>query len=184
MVDLNTFCGKDSRAYLRQPFSVGQFTYASDGYIAVRVPRQDEIADSGDVGVVKRLAEFFADVETKAFRPCKFTLPEPPPARKKTCPECGGTGHEHDCPDCLCECDACDGTGTEETTPEVSVDIFGVPFNRDHLALLTALPDLAICVDTPNNPACVRFTGGFGIIMARRDPAEIHILNAVSEESP
>ncbi len=46
MIDLKPFCGdNDIRYYLNEPFSEGEFTYATNGHILIRVPRRDDVPE-------------------------------------------------------------------------------------------------------------------------------------------
>jgi len=47
-IDLKLFCDPNDpvRPWLGQPFSAGAWTYATDGHIAVRVPRLEDVAEN------------------------------------------------------------------------------------------------------------------------------------------
>src|SRR5574337_601455 len=60
-IDLKKFCSKD-RPKLLDPFSGGEFTYASNGHIAVRVPRCAEYADNANYAeILGRMIDRFED---------------------------------------------------------------------------------------------------------------------------
>lgn len=45
--DLQQFCSKEQfRFSLHKPFSFGPFSYATDGIMAVRVPRRDDVPEA------------------------------------------------------------------------------------------------------------------------------------------
>lgn len=115
-VDLKEFCAAGEwRSYLEQPFSIGEFTYATNGHMALRVPRR------ADVGSVKNapesIAGMFEKVEGKeaGARPLP-NIPDVPMSvcrdcrgggKVTSCRECGGEGelecdlgHDHECGDC------------------------------------------------------------------------------------
>ena len=119
-IDLTVFCGKgDVRTYLHDPFSIGEYSYATDGHVAIRIPRRDdvpEIENAPDIGKV------FAPLVDLAFQPLPsitilaVSLPECRDCDGKgygeKCSECHGEGnHGCDCEYCGRECDECDGTG-------------------------------------------------------------------------
>lgn len=110
---LRAFCATTNERNLDRPFSFGAWTYATDGVIALRVPRVDEIPNAGAIDKDSTAAKvsampFPADSANGApTNLCRFPIPtlpakifEPCPERvtlgdatcPKTCPECGGTG--------------------------------------------------------------------------------------------
>ena len=113
--DLQKFCTCDKIRYeLTQPFTAGEFTYATDGRIAVRVP-----AIPGADATPKK-----TDL-TKAFAH-DATLRKPIelprgwqdfPELKGPCNSCKGTGKYPE----MIECDTCDGSG-EVTCSECDND--------------------------------------------------------------
>lgn len=48
LIDLSHFCytEDDGRSYLKQPWSRGGFTYATNGHVMVRVPRRADVPDN------------------------------------------------------------------------------------------------------------------------------------------
>ncbi len=106
--------GSDPREYMRAPFSRGEWTYATNGHIAVRVPKIDgvEILPEKHIprieGLFKSSSDAFIDMPI---------LPQP-----ENCQMCNGTGIAHECPDCdgdgefehglhTYKCKECDGSG-------------------------------------------------------------------------
>ena len=73
MIDLKPFCSREvGREYLRQPFSFGEWTYATNGYVMVRVPRRDDVPENDKV---PKLATF-EDYPAFDMRPLPiFDLP-------------------------------------------------------------------------------------------------------------
>lgn len=122
MIDLSVFC-KTDHDMLNTPWSEGDFTYASNGLLLVRVPRRDDVAEkieapniqgtSLGAGFDKTPIEWFSvpniEIATKECQKCKGT------GHQYTCPECEGSGEvslstdwsdygEH-------SCETCGGTG-------------------------------------------------------------------------
>lgn len=110
--DLQKFCcgPDDIRYHLQKPWSDGEWTYATNGYICVRVPRLADVED--DTGAPRAL-KLFAETPTngKWFPvpyqampddiPCdvcngegKFSLTDDDPM--EDCEYCDGTGKKHD----------------------------------------------------------------------------------------
>lgn len=125
-INLKAFCSTDKgRQDLQEPFSAGDFTYASNGHVAVRVPRLSEYAEVMDHRKVKTIDSWFArDVTFSPFP--AVVLPTVAPHVPKPCKDCNATGriHSTSCSKCsgsglhkcyACnnenDCEACDGYG-------------------------------------------------------------------------
>lgn len=114
--DLMPFCwpsdGDSFRADLAAPFSFGDYTYASDGRIMIRVPRiagtDVEPPAQHDLGSkVKTLEGYLRRTEFAKFKPLpSVNLPPVPPYQPQPCKECAATGRIHSV-----SCTKCDGTG-------------------------------------------------------------------------
>lgn len=120
-IDLKPFCASDYYHWTRlgRPWSAGSWTYATNGHIAIRVPRRADVAENPDAP--EKIEDLFDRFVSESFRPLTARVPpaDPPP-----CPECRGAGWVVRCPDCNgegghdcnCEycdhhCDGCDGSG-------------------------------------------------------------------------
>jgi hypothetical protein len=103
MIDLQSFCAgyDDPRYYLRQPFSLGAYSMASNGHIVVFIPRRHDISaataalkfnptETLDKAIKKR----GTSAESGSLRLADFN-----PACV-TCSTCGGTGKTYICPSC------------------------------------------------------------------------------------
>lgn len=129
-MDLNTlqsFCD-ETRAKTATPFSVGEYTLATDGYILVRVPRLAEVPEREDAPKIEMLAT--DRVCGPFFREPAQWVPIPKvELQYRPCDICGGTGRLFKCPECnghgevewdsdYCSyeatCKMCDGAGTTE----------------------------------------------------------------------
>lgn len=100
MINLNAFCSKErSRSYISQPYSIGEFTYATNGHIAIRVPGVVALPNEKAPASIEGM---FADADTRAFRP--FDLVTAPPAKRVRCERCRGAGY-------VTSCETCDGEG-------------------------------------------------------------------------
>lgn len=170
-MDLQIYCGTDPcREYLTKPFTVGEFTYATNGHIMIRVPKvagvPKQTKDSDWNGPLKALAD-------TAFSPLAHgPVPEHPLG---SCTKCDGRGTAHDCPDCECGCGACNNTG--EAFPAISTTIRGHIYALRYIAMMLALPGVEVATETaPAMPLLFKFDGGgVGAIMARRAEHPEHI---------
>jgi len=73
--DLKKYCSKDeTRPYLHEPFSRGEWTYATNGHIAVRVPKLADVPEPQKVvDIVRGYGTAFQDVGA-FFGMLTFTL--------------------------------------------------------------------------------------------------------------
>jgi hypothetical protein len=160
-VDLNLFCDPKRRAPgsdLSVPFSLNGHTYASNGHIAVRVPRRPDIPENKEApNAAERLPWDFSRVK---FGP----LPEPEPLPDQ-CWVCDGRGHKHKCPDCRCECEHCYGFGKLPPRVRIGKAIFA----SQYIEWIQALPGLEIGKPMRQHPRPLpfRFKGGEGLLMPR-----------------
>jgi hypothetical protein len=161
MVDLASFCG-DPEKHLSAPFSLNEHTYASDGCIAVRVPRRPDVPENEKAPNAKAeaLPWDFSRVEFGPL-PVLETLPN-------RCTACHGRGYKHECPDCRCECESCGGSG--KSTPCVRVG--NAVFAFEYIDRMGELPGLEIgkprLIRGKQKRARVlpfRFKGGEGLLM-------------------
>lgn len=130
------------------PFELGDFTYATNGHIAIRTPRIDD-GISSDGRKIPNIEKIFSDaIEPEEYIP----VPDPGPIIVEVCDECW------EGPDCECE-----GTGLIE--PLSYLKVGKQCFQRKYLRLLRTLPDVEIGTTDGMNPARFRFSGGDGVIM-------------------
>lgn len=129
-LDLAPFCSFDTTmrftragGYLSKPFSFGDYTYATNGHVAIRVPRREDVAENADapnltIQPLFAKADDFVmaslpsiDLSNVAVAKCATCR-----GRKSgvECPYCRGTGeHQCDCDHCEMDCDECHGEGIE-----------------------------------------------------------------------
>lgn len=100
MIDLKKFCA-DDRYQLSEPWSVDQYTYASNGHVLVRVARRDDAPEKENALNVAQLWEAFD--EKADF----VGLPKTPAFTVTRCLHCRGSG-------AVVQCIECDGEGTLE----------------------------------------------------------------------
>jgi hypothetical protein len=160
-VELNKFCDRkrcEPGCDISVPFSLNGHTYATNGVIAVRVPRRPDVPENKEAPKgIERLPWDFSRIK---FGP----LPEPKPLPDK-CMWCNGRGYQHDCPKCRCKCEHCDGSG--KLPPEVLIG--KAHFGGQYIAWIQALPGLEIGKPKPApRPIPFRFKGGEGLLMPMR----------------
>ena len=186
-LDLQQFCGKpgaESRAWLMKPFRISGHAYATDGVILVRVEAGpdravEELAStiSYREKLIERIEGYFRHFDACVFSPCPATLP--PRARAVKCFDCDGRGHEHDCPECSCECEGCGGAGENDPEVKTTVNFAGAVLALGEVRRVLALPSVVFAVGTANveimHPLFFRFEGGIGALMPCTKPRSIHI---------
>lgn len=160
---LQKFCSTDpSRESLHHPITQGDYTYATDGRICVRVPAIEgaQFALRPDFGAIWP-ASF--DVYMPATLPDGFDDMKDPATKCQTCQgrghvTCETCGHDHACGDC-------DGDGFIIDLVPVPLS-GGVCFAASHyLRLVMSLPGAAIqCLDL-TSPIRFTFDGGEGLLM-------------------
>lgn len=163
MIDLQPFCytGND-RPALAQPWSVGEWTYATDGRILVRVPRRADVPERDDGP--RDLQGVLAG--TWASEP--LPLPEfarvPAPLLEEPCGECQGQQS--------LDCNICDGKG-KIFTHQPMVAMGAQHFNPFYLGLIAGLPEVVCWAQVdPTRPLKFAFAGGGeGRLMPMRDLA-------------
>ena len=178
MIDLKPFCGtEETRSYIMQPFSRGDFTYATDGHICVRVARLIDASEQDKPNVTKLPWEALAAAN---FVPAPaFNLPAKADPTFEPC-DCY-QGKIHDCPDCECECETCDGSGTIKNDDDnnKSVGLLGISFARKYVRLLETLPGLQVATIGGLYDGIVglafKFDGGHGLLMPLRRQRKDHV---------
>lgn len=182
-IDLSPFSDpKDPRKYLRGPFSDDTHTYATNGHILVRVARRADVDENEMTGRTKRVTDLIDKCPNEFVSLAQYTLPDfdmTPRTEMRYCDECGGSGHEHDCPHCTCE--ACDGAGKyEETvTPKASVEVLGSNFALNYIKAIWALPNLTAAIS--GDALVFRFDGGDGALMGLRWARNTHFVLSLKE---
>lgn len=173
-IELQQFCSREeTRPYICQPFSLGEFTYATNGHIIVRVARR---ADAGEQDILKqgsvdKVLACHAGAEFKTFPTLSI-----PDAVREPCERCDGTGKEHaDCDCCTHKCENCDGEGSCASRRSIAVG--DVSFNVDYLLQLQKLPGFAFHRKpvVGIHPTPFIFDGGIGSIMPLRSNHAIHL---------
>lgn len=180
--ELIPFCSTDeTRPSLRQPYTRGGYTYATDGRIAVRVPAIDGIPDRvpaiDGIPDVERAPDcegvFRTLTPTDApWQPIPTDLPELPDGHE--CPECNGRAEvrwsyrdkDGDKHERSFECPVCDGDGVIEGRP-VPMPWQGLTLDARRVAKFAALPGPVEfqAPSDPYEPVRVRFNGGIGLFM-------------------
>jgi hypothetical protein len=179
MLDLQQFCSTEQfRFNLHKPFSYGAFSYASNGAIAIRVARRDDIPEAEQAKIPQQIDKWFSEIEGIPVESDTPLLPDDEEVETKDqCELCDGRGKDHDCPDCECVCANCEGSGTETTTKSISIDAFGTIFRLKFLRLVLRLPNVEVAVDRirPSKPIFFRFSGGAGCLMPCSRKLKRHI---------
>ena len=167
MIDLKPFCcDNDIRYYLNEPFSKGEYTYATNGDIVVRVSRRDDVPE---IEQAPNCEKIFAEHPFVAA----VSIPHAPPLIEGDCDCCNGEGtHERKCGNSAgYDCANCNATGKvmKESLPGFSppIAVGDSAFAPRYLRLLNTLPKIQL---SPNGQKAAPFTfdGGCGLLMPMR----------------
>jgi len=193
--DLKKFClASDDR--LAEPISDDDFTYATDGHIAIRIKRINEITK-------KKSINNFPDLSLKPWHEGKWVkMPKYQCPTLETCPVCGGARFIKKCPECNgeeeiifsnayndyeCECQTCGGEGDipggkddllcdwcegkgktyTENCPFVIIHD-DTRLNIRLLDKIKNLPDIQLFFPASEGVVNIKFEGGVGILMMMR----------------
>lgn len=177
MIDLQQFCAKEdlTKEYLRRPVSVGDYTYATNGHIMVRVPRRPEVEEA-PANTPKKLDTPFPSPLPRAWRPVG-TTPIPVDVMGP-CDDCSGRGLMHACPSCQCACPTCDGSGLAPQPASCNIAEWVVDLR--YARLIQALPGAEVATEPyeAGKPIVFRFAGGVGVVMplTRRYPNHLDVV--------
>lgn len=168
-IDLNVFCRPSGSSFnLSSPWRVGDYTYATNKHIMVRVTNHN--------GSRSECTENRPDLEAiflkMDFSSCDMEIPRfdmPEMNKKVKCDECFGNKKLHDCQSCTCICQNCNGTGLIDNPPDgnVSVTFNGGILDAWYLKLISDnLPDVLFGSGKFRyDPVSFTFLGGCGAIM-------------------
>lgn len=187
---LQKFCAAENdeiHPKMQRPWSAGEFTFATNGHLLIKVPRLQDVPEMVNPIDVTRgwpqeeAAEWFDVPACEA--PADVVCPKCKGKQPKTgaCPECAGDGeiefsnmhntYTVECATCDGEgtepiCSNCDGAGMVEVIEGIPVGCSG--FSKKYLALLATLPNCKIGPVGQTISAWFRFDGGEGAIMPLR----------------
>lgn len=175
---LKEFCSNNSALKkLCSPWSRGEYTYATNGHILVRVKRLDEIAENPASPDADNM---FADNTKHPWQ--WMDVPEPVWTVEK-CECCQGTGKHCVAPaEIACEerdeigidCRDCVGGEIKKGTVTIDGPQGKVAFDSKYIAMLRNLPGVKIgvlgnqCSPIPAIPSPFTFDGGDGLLMPMR----------------
>ena len=180
---LQLFCSEDDMRYaLSAPFTVGEFTYATDGMIMVWVPKMEgmeghENAPRGSLETVT------GQVPAEAWDGEFFKLPKLPLwSHREPCDECDGEGESY-CKHCdnRGECKACGGDGWDYP-PQFFVRINDQEgfFN---MRFLNKIQSIDADVKVVDNFLIFKFPEGRGMLISGNPSAENYgVMNRLVNE--
>lgn len=166
-IDLQKFCSEDeTRVPLMKPWREGEFTYASDGRVVLRVPAELKDAVNTAAPTAAQLDKYFGIFGNGAGGLLWRKLPTLPEVKFGECETCHGDkshacdcGHQHECPNC---------EGTGQIPDDGHLDIGPARFSCYYLRLIADLPNLEIAIRGELDPMMLRFDGGVGVLMGMK----------------
>lgn len=191
---LYRFCDLEREA-LCAPFSLGEYTYATNGHLLVRVPRLAGVPEWDALN--EKAAVMFDGIDFATLNAALVEIPDFQQPETEKCPACKGAGKITRCPECggsgyiefetdyndyevVCEschghgttigdeqiCDCCNGTGTKKVIKRIDVGCAG--FSSHYLAMLKELPGVLIAPAGLDRPAYFKWDDGDGLLMPMR----------------
>jgi hypothetical protein len=187
---LEKFCSRDeTRTKIQKPFSIGDYTYATNGHIIIRIDKVESIG-SVENSLNPETLLTWDHSKIKEWLP----LPEYSIDISDKCRYCKGTGKSEDCPECEdegfvefsnahnyyeVECKTCDGSGTVVSDDSPCDYCGGGGYNLNspinfkdkkvniiYLELIKDLPGIALSpAGDPMEPVRFKFDDGCGFIM-------------------
>lgn len=108
MINLTVFCDP-TRPNLSEPWSDAEYTYACDGTVGVRIPRQPEITRTDGPDLAKIIASTAPSTDMRPMPPIDVAAWMP---GFTSCKHCVGLGYVKKCSSCSgsgeCTCNCCD----------------------------------------------------------------------------
>jgi hypothetical protein len=128
------------------PFSLGDYSFATNGHIAIRIPRLADVAEAVDDFNI-RVSLLFEnciepDMESALIEIPEFTTPEQPPCKVRR------------------------GTGKKIVIERIPVGCAG--FASHYMAMIKALPGAKIAPTGPETLAYFKWDEGEGLLMPMR----------------
>lgn len=178
-IDLQKFCDTSATRYhLEKPWSLGDYTYATDGKIGIRIARRSDVEECAAAPNIEKL---FADAEARG----PYVWVDVPGVTVEVvkCDDCEGRGWWSERNGTRNTCENCDGEGAYKRREPVRFDIDGVAVGLSNVYLeliLQSLPGAKIGlikeaattfdVSKPINgvPVKIKFDGGDGLLMPMR----------------
>lgn len=185
---LNKFCGYRENERIATPWSSGDFSYATNGFILVRVGRITSVPERTDTVNYQAVLDKNPEpsdgwVDAPGIE--DLHIPECPRCKGKEsdsvpCEECDGDGYvtlQNDFHDYECECKSCDGDGetggcskcggTGYLFDDARVHIAGAEFKTGQILELTrTFGPLQIAPPSPDGKASwIKFKDGHALIM-------------------
>jgi hypothetical protein len=189
MIDkLKKFCGDPKyNERIGTPWSIGEWTYATTGFVLVVVPRLAEVPERTNTVSLTKILETNPVPETgwvDAPGIADLNIPECPRCKGKEsdpedCEECDGNGIvylENDFHDYECECKTCSGEGSVGgcrtcggvgyLADDARVHIAGIEFKTIQiLDLIRTFGPAQVAPPAKGNPAWVRFLRARALVM-------------------
>ena len=173
------------------PWSRGEWSYATDGKMAIRAPRLDEFGEREETDGTSAYIDTLA---AAAAGPTWYDVPANLPAAPGPCPKCHGVpvvtceacdgagtvewefSHRGRTYDLIDDCPICDGEGRIECTEcggagkgvEPAVEVGPALIRADYLRLLASLPGCRLAPADGWAPVVFEFDGGRGAVMPVR----------------
>ena len=168
-IDIKPFCVSDDCSdehnHFRTPFCVGDYVYATNTHVVIRIKRSSSDAESQlkkHKVAAKKINKWIKGFDCSFFDliPIKYT------PRIVTCYVCNGSGKWFEVEKKEKECMDCGGTGRIEEKQTIGFPNYNVQLK--YVSLISQLPNIMLGFMTTNYEGQIPFvfTGGAGILMS------------------
>ena len=173
-MDLRDFCYQSDGAIrykIDKPWSKGVYTYATNGHICIRVPRDAAVPERKESPNAERL---FSEAHVRG-EPEWSDIP-PHKIKRKRCDQCNGTGYyiDYDLTSCSADTENAEKCGCEQGYrlsgyAKIRGPKGEVAIASKYLALIASLPGAKIgATGGESDTVLFKFDGGEGLVMPVR----------------
>ena len=177
------------------PFSFGEYTYATNGHLMLRLPRLSDVPEWKALN--EKAAALFDGLDFVTLNAALVEIPDFPQPKPEKCTVCKGVGKISKCPECegegevllendyneyectckTCDgdgsvsgadsiCSSCNGTGKKKVVAKIAVGC--THLSSHYLNMLKELPGMKIAPTEPVKGNYFKWDEGDGLIMPMR----------------
>lgn len=165
---LMEFCGDEEDLRFGKPFSDDEFSYATNGHIAIKINKVNDFKSTYFTNEKNNRLDRFLGAVNQANKKTNWIKVKKVKSKRINCYECNGAGlFECNCSYCTIDhdCETCKGSGKVH---KIDGEIYlNSKFAKVYLELISKLPNAMISPseNDENGMAAFKFDGGCGCIV-------------------